>query len=507
MTKQSLIKGTIVLTIAALITRILGFANGIVLANIIGAEGMGLLMMAMPVTGLLITLTTLGLPVAISKLVAEAEVKQDHQRVKKILVISLTTTGVMGIVLMIGALIGAKALSSVFLTDQRAYYSLLAVIPIIPIIAVSSVLKGYFRGKQNMNPIGLSQVIEQVARIACIFFFVRWLLPYGIEFAAAGAVLSGIVGEAISLLYLLSAFKWLKQKRFKLRSGFTNHMSKGQGVLKDLLHTGLPTTGNGLIHSVTGVIQPILITQSLAIAGVGTALATQQFGVLMGFVLPLLMLPGFITHSMSIALIPAISEAKEKNAKGLIHKRTQQAVRVSLVVGMPCTIILFLFADQLTTIIYNSPEAAVLLKLMAPFHLLQYFRIPLQSVIIGLGRANIVMINDILASVARLGFIFFLASQPNFGIFGVCLGISASIILGTLLHFFTIAKLIGFSFKLADVVKVLLSAALMGYIGRFLFTFLSSEVSNEIFVLCTSLAVSLLIYLALLKCLNLLNFK
>jgi stage V sporulation protein B len=83
MTKQSLIKGTIVLTIAAFITRLLGFFNGIVMANILGPEGTGLIMMALPLTGLLITLTTLGLPIAISKLVAEAEVNGDHQRVKK----------------------------------------------------------------------------------------------------------------------------------------------------------------------------------------------------------------------------------------------------------------------------------------------------------------------------------------------------------------------------------------------------------------------------------------
>ncbi|MED3692058.1 oligosaccharide flippase family protein [Peribacillus butanolivorans] len=129
---------------------------------------------------------------------------------------------------MIIAIFGAKALSSHFLTDQRAYYSLLAVIPIVPIVAVSSVIKGYFRGKQNMTPIALYQVIEQVVRIWLIFFLVQWLLPYGIEYAATGAVLCGVIGEGFSLLNLFPVFKWSKHKKFKLHHSFIKQISSLQ---------------------------------------------------------------------------------------------------------------------------------------------------------------------------------------------------------------------------------------------------------------------------------------
>lgn len=493
--KQTLIQGTIILTIAAFITKMLGFANGIVMANVIGAEGVGLIMMAAPVTGLLITLTTIGLPVAISKLVAEAEAKKDFQRVKKILIISLSTTSFIGLILMILAIFGAKLLASIFLADQRAYYSLLAIIPIVPIIAISSVLKGYFRGKQNMTPIAFSQIIEQIVRISCILIFVQWLLPYGIEYAAAGAVLSSIIGEAFSLLYLLSIFKWMKRKKFKLRSSFFKQISKGKQIFNDLLKTGLPTTGNGLIHSIIGVFQPIIITQSLAIAGVGTALATKQYGMIMGYVFPLLMLPGFITNSMSVPLIPAISEANEKKESSLIHKRIQQSVKISLIVGVPSTIILFCFADTLTTLIYKSPDSAALLKIMAPFFLLQYFRTPLQSILIGLGRANIVMINDLVATVFKLLLIFVLASDPDYGIYGVSLGICAGIVLVTLLHFCTIAKIIGFNLMFTDFIKVVISGVIMGFIGIFSFNQLNGEINNQILTLLISLTLSLIIYL------------
>ncbi|WP_256555083.1 oligosaccharide flippase family protein [Paenibacillus mendelii] len=157
-------------------------------------------MMAQPLIPLVITLTCLGLPVAISKLVAEAEAQGQHHKVKKILIVSLTVTATLSLFLTLLTFIGAKLISQYLLTDQRAYYAMLAITPIAPIVvAISSVLKGYFRGRQNMNPLSFSQIIEQLVRIGFINVLVHILLPYGIEFAAAGAMASIFsMGERLS---------------------------------------------------------------------------------------------------------------------------------------------------------------------------------------------------------------------------------------------------------------------------------------------------------------------
>ncbi|CAM4008098.1 stage V sporulation protein B [Lederbergia lenta] len=493
MTKQSLIKGTIILTVAAFITKLLGFGNGIMLANILGPEGVGLMMMAMPIIGLLFTLTTLGLPLAIAKLVAEAEIRGDKLRVKKILIISLTTIILLSIVIMIGAFFCANFLSGILLTDKRAYYSFLAVIPMVPIIAISAVIKGYFRGKQNMTPIASSQVFEQVITIGFIFILVKWLIPYGIEFAAAGAVLGSVIGEIFSLLYILLLFKWEKDKRFTLRHSFIKHARNGKGIFRDLLKTGLPTTGDGIILSIIGMAMPVLITQSLALAGVETAIATKQFGILLGYAAPLILLPGFITHSLSVPLVPAISEAHEKNDHMLIHKSIQQAIWVGLIVGVPWTIIIYLFAEPLTTLIYKSPEAAIFVKIMAPFFLLHYFHAPLQAALIGLGKAKAVMLNNLVSSVITLPIIFFLTSNPTFGIKGVAIAMNVGVVLGTLLHFSTISRLIGFHLNLMEFVKVILSGIIMGCGGLIMYRFVGN--TNTLIQLGFTLTCSLLIYL------------
>ncbi|MBS4207185.1 oligosaccharide flippase family protein [Bacillus sp. FJAT-50079] len=465
MTKQSLMKGTIILTSAAFITRLFGFAIGLMLAKILGPEGVGLMMMAMPLTGLLIILTTLGFPLAISKLVAEAETKGDKLRVKKILVVSLTTISLLSIVIMIGAFLSVNFLSTFLLTDKRAYYSFLALIPIVPLIAISSVFKSYFQGKQHMTPIASSQVLEQVMTIGCIYVFVQWLLPFGIEFAAAGAVLGSVVGEVCSLLYILILFKKDKQKSFKLRESFIKHLRGCKAVLKSLLQIGLPNSGDGIILSAIGMFMPVLITQSLAIAGVETSLATKQFGMLMGYTIPLLMLPGFVTHSLTVSLVPAISEAHEKNDHSLINKHIQQAIKISLVVGVPWT----------------------------------------QAVLNGLGKVKVVMLNNLVSSFMTLPIMFLLASNSRFGMNGVAIAMSVGVILSTAFHFFTLIKFITIRLHSLDFVKVILSGMLMGYAGLFMYQYVSH--ANDFLQLGMAFGFSLFTYVLLLQIRYLSPFK
>src|SRR5579875_1490197 len=159
------LKGTFILLIAGFITRILGFINRIVIARCIGEEGVGLYMMAFPTFILVVTITQMGLPVAISKNVAEAEAKGDFAEIKKILVVSLALTIGLSVIFTPALLLLAPFLSTTLFTDQRIYYPLMAIAPVIPVSAVSSVLRGYFQGRQNMRPAANSQILEQLVRI------------------------------------------------------------------------------------------------------------------------------------------------------------------------------------------------------------------------------------------------------------------------------------------------------------------------------------------------------
>lgn len=486
--KQSFLRGTFILIIAGLITRFLGFVNRIVVARIMGEEGVGLYMMALPTFILTITLTQLGLPVAISKLVAEADAKGDSRRIKKILVVSLAITGVTSIVFTTGMIVLAPILSNTLLTDSRTYYPLIAISPIVPIIALSSVLRGYFQGLQNMRPAAYSQVIEQIVRIALVAVITKALLPYGVEFAAAGAMISAVFGELASLLFMLTMFKMKKQ--IKIRRNFFQQIKAGKSTLDDLLRIALPTTGSRLIGSISYFFEPIVVSQSLALAGVATAMATKQYGELTGYAIPLLLLPSFVTTSLSVSLVPAISEAAAKGQSLVIEHRLQQALRLSLVTGGLSIVILYVFATPIMELMFNTVKPAVYVQLMAPFFLLSYFQGPLQATLQALDLAKAAMINSLIGAFVKIAAIFAFASRPEFGIMGVAIAIILGILLVTLLHFATIIKKISYTFYVKDYVKSIVTMVASGFVGGFIFKHFFLDASLSLRTLLAILATS-----------------
>ncbi|MFD2759528.1 stage V sporulation protein B [Lentibacillus juripiscarius] len=486
MSKQTFLQGTLILIAAGMVTRLLGFINRLVVARVMGEEGVGLYMMALPTLFLVITLTQLGLPVAISKRVSEAEAKHDRAKVKRILVVSLLITGIASIVFTVGMVLAAPFIASTLLTDERTMYPLIAISPIVPITAVTSVLRGYFQGRQNMKPQSYALVIEQAVRITFVAFFVNLLLPYGVEFAAAGAMFSVILGELASLLFLVWLFK--RNKVVQIRHRFFQYLWSSKETVKELFSISLPSTGSRLIGNISHFLEPILVAQSLALAGISSSLATKQYGELTGYVLPLLFLPTFITNSLSIALVPSISEADAHKNNSLIHYRIHQAIRISFASGGLATVVLTLFAEPILTFMYGTANASNFLVLMAPFFLLLYIQSPLQAALQAMDLAKPAMWNSLIGAAIKLTVLFLLASNPTFGINGVAIAMSVGVILVTLLHLASLYKEIRFMIPWKDLLKMgVLIAATWGS-GHYLKnTFTGLETNLFYFILIVAL--------------------
>jgi len=487
------LQGTIILIAAGFITKILGFINRIVVARMIGDEGVGLYMMAVPTLVLAITATQIGLPIAISKLVAEAEATGDRQRVKKILVVSLTTTGVLSAVFLPTLIVVAPWLSRTMFTDPRTYYPLMAIAPVVPIVAISSVLRGYFQGRQQMKPYAYSLLIEQIVRISLIALCTRPLLPYGVEYAAAGAMASSVLGELAALLYLLFLFKF--KKSIRLRTNFFRYVHAGKETFIRLMRIALPTTGGRLIGSLSWFFEPIVVANSLALAGVAASVATKQYGQLVGYALPLLTLPSFITYALSTALVPAISEAMAQHKPLLVEYRIAQAMRLSLVTGGLSAVVLYIFAEPLMHWMYGTSEAAIFIQVMAPFFLFYYFQGPLQAVLQGLDLANAAMANSLIGAVVKLVCIFALASRPSLGIMGAALATSVGTVLVTLLHFATVAKAVSFSINVREYAKALVAIAAAGVAGYALFRYPPASTPSSLWTLF-AMAATVALYIA-----------
>ncbi|MCR6106192.1 stage V sporulation protein B [Salipaludibacillus agaradhaerens] len=496
MTKQTFLKGAVILILAGFITRVLGFINKIIVARIMGAEGVGLYMMAVPTMLLVMTLTQLGLPVAISKLVAEADTEGDRSKIKQILVVSLTVTGILSVIFTTCMVMIAPVISSNFLTDSRAFYPLIAISPIVPIVALSSVIRGYFQGLQNMKPTAYSQVIEQIVRITFVATLTSLFLPYGIEYAAAGAMISVVLGELASLIFMVTMFK--RRKTFRVRRRFFSHVAGGKKTFEDLMVIAIPTTGSRLIGSLSLFFEPIVVAQSLALAGVATTLATAQYGELAGYVIPMILLPTFITYSLSVSLVPAISEAAIVKNHELIHYRLGQALRFALMSGGVAVVILYVFAEPIMDLVYDAPTVAGYLKIMAPFSLFLYFQGPLQAALQALNLAKSAMMNSLIGAIVKTATIFILASRPELGIMGAALGVVLGFILVTILHFATLVKAISFTINLREIVKVIMAMIASGVIGYTLWGVLTSYYSllwqTVLSIIATSVTYFILVF-------------
>ncbi|PLS15628.1 stage V sporulation protein B [Bacillus sp. M6-12] len=480
------VKGTIILLAASLITRVLGFINRIVIARFIGEEGVGLYMMVLPTLFLVVAITQMGLPVAISKFVAEADAKGDVKKIKKILVVSLSCTIILSLIFTPALIVLAPILSETLFTDSRTVWPLMAIAPIIPIVAVSSVLRGYFQGRQNMKPSAISQIIEQGVRITLIAVMTGTFLPYGIEYAAAAAMAASVIGELASLIYLLTTFKL--KKHFRMRKGFVSGVKAGRGTLKELMSVALPTTGNRMIGNVAWFFEPIVISQGLLIAGVSATMITKQYGELTGYAIPLLLIPSFVTFSLSTSLIPAISEANSTGNFKLMEFRLQQSLKITFITGCFAVVTLYVFAEPIMQVLYGSSHAAVFIKVLAPFFLFYYYQFPLQSVLQALNKANAAMINSLVGNVIKLFFMFVLCSKPSFGIMGAALGTAIGIVLVTFLHFFSIMKILPFTLHIRHYLYTLLCAGSAAWIGKLLFTKMAEMQSELISVLLAILS-------------------
>lgn len=463
MTKQTFIKGAMILLAAGIINRILGFIPRIALPRIIGAEGVGLYQLGYPFLIVMLTLITGGIPLAVAKWVAEAESAGNSARSRQIFRTALALTVLLALLFTGLLLLFAPWITTHILTDKRVYHTFLLMSPMLLISAISAVLRGYFQGKQNMIPTAFSQVLESLFRIVFMLIFAQMMLPWGLEWAAAGAMLGVVIGELSGLLILLWQYIKESGRPFpKLQKLNRANSSAQVPILKRLVSLSLPVTGSKLVGSLSYLLESILTARCLAAAGIATAAATAQYGALQGMIIPILLLPTALTYSLAVSLVPSLSEAAAQNDKAAIQKRLQQSMRIALVFGAPFVVFMWLFAEPLCKLLYNHVEIAPMLRWMAPVGLFVYLQAPLQAALQALDKPGTALLNTFIGAAIKLILIVQLASDPSFGIYGAIIAINVNIVVVTLLHGWSVLKFIGFRMKLPDIIKVLAAMPIVG---------------------------------------------
>ncbi|WP_424768796.1 stage V sporulation protein B [Paenibacillus sp. sgz302251] len=496
MTKQTFIKGAMILLAAGIINRLLGFVPRIALPRIIGAEGVGLYQLSFPFLTVMLTIITGGIPLAVAKWIAEAESQGDYARVKYIFRAAMGLVVSLGVIMTGAMLLFAPWITNHVLPDERVYRTFLSMTPLLLISGISAVYRGYFQGKQNMIPSAVSQITETVLRIIASLGFAYFLLPLGLEWAAAGAMLGVVVGEIGGLLVMLWKYYREKKNVRKTLVVETNTPTiKDEPVLKKLLTLSIPVTASKMVGSFSYLLETIFTARSLIAAGIASGIATAQYGALQGMIVPLILLPTALTYSLAVSLVPSLSEAAAKGDKVLIHKRLHQSMRLALVSGAPFVVVMALFAEPICRILYDHADIAPMLQLIAPVGIFIYLQAPLQAALQALDKPGTALVNTLIGAVVKLLLIIKLASDPDFGIFGALIAINVNIVLVTVLHGISVLRYIGFYMRLFDFVKVGAAMVVMGASAQY--TMNRQLLPAEWINLLLACAASVVVYLLL----------
>ena len=385
-------------------------------------------MMIMPTFTLLMALASLGFPVAVSKLVSE-ETKNNKNLVFSLIPIIL----ILNLTIILILFLTSKYISINLLNDKRCYLGLVSIGFVLPFISISSTLRGYFFGKQKMIPHVLSNITEDLVRLIVLIVFLPNILKNGLEYAVAFVVLVNIISEFTSILILL----FFIPKNFKLTK---EDLKPNRENIKDVLSIGLPTTASRIIGSIGFFLEPIILTYTLTKVGYSSKFIINEYGIISGYILPLILLPSFFTLAISEALIPNISKAYSRKNIKYVRKKIKEAIILSLALGIPITIFFELFPLIPLKLIYNTSKGVNYLKILAPVALLHYIQSPLTSALQAMGKAKEAMKGTLGGTIIRT-ITLFIFSYFKIGMWGLIIAISLNIIYVTTHQYIAVKKI------------------------------------------------------------------
>lgn len=425
--KSKFIKSTIILIIGGLITKLLGMFIKVVLTRTVTENGIGLYMLILPTFNLFITLCTLGLSPAISKLISERKRKS-----KKIILSIIPIIIIYNLILILILFLIAPILSKYLLQNTDTYYPLVAIGLTLPFICISSIIKGYFFGKERMFPHTLSNIIEQLTRLALTYFYIPNLLDFGLNIAIVGVVLINIISEFVSIIVLLL---FLPKNEIVNKEDF----KMDKVILKDVLNISIPSTGSRLIGSLVYFFEPIILTFCLKYSGYTSEFITTEYGIINGYVYPLLLMPSFFTLAISNALLPVISNSYANGKKSYAKSKLKQAIFFSLLIGIPCTLIFIFIPNIPLKLIYNTNLGLKYITFIAPFFLLHYIQAPLTSCMQAMGKAKEAMYGTLVGSLIKTTLLIIL-SFMKIGLWGLVISSISNIIYVTIQHCYYVKK-------------------------------------------------------------------
>lgn len=430
--------GTVILTLTGLVSRFIGFFYRIFLSNVFGAEGMGLYQLISPVLALSFSLTVSGLQTAISKYVASETSTRDYKSSFRTLWVGFLLAMALSAICTLGIYVYAEPIAENLLLEARTAPLLRIIALSIPMASVHSCINGYFYGIRKTGIPAFSQLAEQVCRVGSVYLIYFICQRHGLTPTISFAVVGLVIGESASMIVsvvaiIARAHQVFPAPLFSRRTAqpFSSVLSVYRRITGQLLQLAVPLSANRLVLNLLQSVEAIYIPNRLMAYGLNNADALSVYGVLTGMSLPLILFPSAITNSISVLLLPVVSEADANGNQTAVKRAIMTSIRSCLLLGFLCTAMFLLFGRMAGRLLYGSELAGsfiLTLSFLCPF---MYIASMLNSILNGLGKTIQTFLFSVVSLLLRLLFVFF--AIPRFGIQGYLWGMLASQMLQTLL--------------------------------------------------------------------------
>lgn len=496
--KNPILMGTLILTIAGFLTRILGLFYRIFLSRAIGSEGMGIYQLIFPIYTICFSVCSAGVQTAVSRYVAEKSSSDNKKEAIKILFSGLIISLTLSVILSVLLYNNADWIATSILQESRCGSLLRYLAYAIPLGAIHSGISGYYIGNQKAGIPAWSQLLEQIVRVGCVYLMGIVISSQGGALTPEIAVIGTVIGELGSAIFCIFAIRIDTLKYKKPMNHIKQATTSTFRYVRMILSMSIPLTLNRVMLNILQSAEAILVPFKLQAHGLTSSASLSIYGVLSGMAMPFIYFPSAITNSIAVMLLPAVAEAQHKGDMA-ITSTTDKSIKYSIILGIFCTGIFIVYGKDMGTIVFNNKDAGLYIMILSWLCPFLYITSTLGSILNGLGKTTTTFIHNMIATLIRIGFLIYFV--PQIGIMGYLWGLLVSQLAISFLHLISVRKQLTIHFNVFSwILKpafYLIASLATGYVAKVVLLLI--HIPNAFAVIISALLVVFIYWMVVLK--------
>ena len=513
--KETFVQSIVALMLSQLIVKILGLVYKLYLTNksAFGDEGNAITSAAFQAYSLLLSITSIGVPGAVSKLVAERTSIGDNKGAYKIFKISLALFSIIGILGSYALVCSSNFIANQILKMPEVELSLIALAPSIFLVAIISVYKGYFNGRQKMRITAKAQTYDQVTKtfITIVIIEIATIVSKvtNISSIVSMANLATTIGNIIEFTYLYVLYrKELPEIRKEVITSVNYKPVRSLKTIKEILYVAVPMTLSPFIGTIGKNLDATTIMGGLQ-KNISYERAKIQYGILNGKVDTLINFPLSFSGTISTALIPGIAAAKSNNKLEEVERRINLSLLIGLLIAFPVTAIFFFYPNQILKLLFpNASEGGIILQISSLSIIFITLEQTIRGVLIGVGNNRIPIISITLGVIIKVILNKIIVPMNIFigGINGAAIISLISHVIMTLICYTWLKKEVNIKIRKKNILKAILASFIFIIISKFIYSISVIKINMKI-SLMLSLFLGIIIYIIFIILLKIIDIK